>query len=267
VMLGRGPGRGAPSSRRNMIAFGTVWALAGWAPLFLPGLGWHAYYALMGALGAWLALGAALETLPLPACAALLAALAALGAARADTQSHDWADASYVRRTSALLVPLRASLLAQVPAPPRSSRFFFTGMPAESGFLSGDGPMFRVLYRDSTLRAGYLQTWRPRAPGGSQGEDYFFAGAPGPSLRRLGGPLPAATADPEARTRWIEDARLLGGTFFRAGDYARAGEAFSGVADAFPSPQYADAAAQCWQAAGNDSLAARYRETARRVAR
>jgi len=47
---------GAQAPTRSA-ALGTTWALAGWLPLLSPSVGWHAYYGLFGAFGAWLVLG------------------------------------------------------------------------------------------------------------------------------------------------------------------------------------------------------------------
>jgi hypothetical protein len=218
----------------------------------------------MGSLGAWLALGEILGPLPLAAYAALLAVLALLGAARAVTPSTDWADGYAILRAGAIRAPLRASLLRQLPEAPQGSRFYFTGMPANAGFITGTGPMFRVIYRDTSARGGFLGTWRPRPAGTTAGEDYFFRAQEGPSLRRMGVPPPPAADGVDARDAWIDDQRLLAGTFARAGDVMRAGRALAAVADAYSIEGYALAAAECFHAAGRDSLAARYAASAQR---
>ncbi|HEY6196071.1 MAG TPA: hypothetical protein VI504_13600, partial [Candidatus Eisenbacteria bacterium] len=235
-----------------------TWAACGWLPLFLPGLGWHSYYALWGALGAWLALGVALERAGAPASVALVAALALVSAARADTPAHDWADAWFLRRAAAFVRPLRSSLLRQLPAVPPGSRLYFTGIPAEIGFVTGDGPMFRVLYHEPTLRAALLGGWTVRTPGEASGEDCFFHGDGETGLRRMAEqPLPPG-ADAAARLEWVGDQRLLAGTFFRAGAFERAGMAYARVAAALPEARDdAEAAVECLRAAGRDSLAAR----------
>jgi len=37
---------------RGLIWTGCTWAAAGWLPLFMPSVGWHAYYGCLGAVGA-----------------------------------------------------------------------------------------------------------------------------------------------------------------------------------------------------------------------
>ncbi len=50
----RPAGSSGASSDRNAVRFGVSWAIAGWIPLFMPSIGWHAYYGSLGTLGAWL---------------------------------------------------------------------------------------------------------------------------------------------------------------------------------------------------------------------
>ena len=67
TMVVLGMRRGAePATARSgpRIVLGLLWAVLGWSPLLMPSLGWHAYYALLGCFGAWLALGAGLARRP-----------------------------------------------------------------------------------------------------------------------------------------------------------------------------------------------------------
>src|SRR5262249_49548788 len=92
----RRAGHSTPSPRSAML-FGGVWALLGWAPVFMPSIGWHAYYGSLGTLGAWTAIGIALRHRRLPATG-LVIALSFLLAARAVTPSWDWGEGWYQMR-------------------------------------------------------------------------------------------------------------------------------------------------------------------------
>ncbi len=221
------------TSMRALAALAAAWAAAGWAPLLQPGLGWHAYYGLFGALGAWLLMGAWLAKRPAVAGAAV-AAVALLGAARADTPSADWGDAWYQRRAGYFVARMRDHLRALHPSWPAHSRLWFSELPNNVGFLSGDGPALRVWYADPTLRAGFQSAWRPRAAGESAGEDYFFRAD---SLRgwieMRTGAEDAALAERE-NPRWSEDQQSLATLLLERGDAPRAAAMYRKVADARP---------------------------------
>src|SRR5262249_46281228 len=153
--------------------FGLAWAGIGWLPLMMPTLGWHAYYALLGALGAWLAIATVLARRP-EIAVVVVVALALLRGARADTPSRDWGSEADQRRAGTFIGFLRHDLEHQVPDPPHHSRFYFVRVPSNVGFLAGDGPALRVWYGDSTLRGGFYPSYRPRAAGEPRGPDWFF---------------------------------------------------------------------------------------------
>jgi len=240
---------------RGVAMFGIAWALLAWLPLLLPGLGFHAYYALFGALGGMLALATIVPRRRVPAIA-LVALLAIVGAMRTRTPSLDWGEATYQRRAGALLGAMRAGLLRLHPAFPPHARLFFVRVPDRVGFMTGDGPALRVWYRDPTLRAGFFSAYAPRRAGEAGGPDYFFR------LDSLSGWV-ELRAGPEdvstslhANPRWITDHERLAGTFSIARDWPRAAGEYAKLAVAVPaSADYAYDAAACFSQAEDDSAA------------
>ena len=205
----------------GLARFGMVWALAGWAPLLMPGLGWHAYYALFGAAGAWLAIAASMARYPLVA-SALVVGLAVLRSARADTPSLDWGDEWYQRRAASFLRVMRSDLLEQVPRPAPHTRFYFVRVPSNVGFLAGDAPALRVWYRDPTLRGGFYPSYRVRLADEPQGPDLFFrfdSTAGWVSIRPGREDMAQAQA---ANPRWATDHQVLAQTFARADNWGGA---------------------------------------------
>ncbi len=253
---------GAPLPAGGAEMFGAAWALLGWLPLLLPGLGWHGYYALFGALGLVLAL-APLASRRLPIALALVAIVGVLGVARARTPSLDWGEASYQRRAAAMLRGLRADLLKQHASVPRHSRLFFAGVPDRVGFLAGDGPSLRVWYGDSTLSGGFWSGWTPRAKNAPEGIDYFF------SYDTTRGWIEVHAGDEDvARAAahdhaWAEHQRQLAAAFSDAGDWNAAGTCYAKLAAADPAdPQAAFRLAICRSQAGDSLEAARWLKTA-----
>lgn len=217
--------------RPGTVPFGLAWCACGWLPLLLPGLGWHAYYGLFGALGAWLAIAALARPGALAAAAVALFTLAA--SVRDSTPSLDWGDAYYQRRAGILLGTLRERLLALVPRPEPHTRFWFVALPNNIGFLQGDGPALRTWYRDTTLRAGFFSAWRPAGPG-APGADRFFKLHEGARwVELVPGPQDAAAAL-AANPAWGQDHMSLGRTFADAGEWEMAAREFAKVAAALP---------------------------------
>lgn len=246
----------APLPPARVAAFGGCWALAGWAPLALPGLGWHGYYALFGALGALLALAPWVARRRATALVAV-ALVAVLGTARAHTPSLDWGEASYQRRAAALHAALRDDLLRRCPTLPAHARVWFAGVPDRVGFLTGDGPSLRVWYGDSTLRGGFWSAWRPRAAGRAAGDDRFFV------LDTLRFTWTEVRTGPEdaARARaldpaWEEDQRRLATALSDGGDWAAAAGCYEKLAAAHPEDAVAAFRAAICRSQAGDSLAA-----------
>jgi hypothetical protein len=256
---GRGA-RGGPSASaidpRRAAWFGGCWALAGWAPLLLPGLGWHAYYALLGSFGVWLALAVALARMPL-AATFLVAALALVRAAQANTPSRDWGTEWYQKRAGAFLEAMRADLMGKHPKLPAHARLYFVLVPSNVGFLAGDGPALRVWYRDSTLRAGFYPSYRPRPPGATRGEDYFFRfDSTAGWVRVQRGPEDLAAAR-RSNPRWQRDHEVLAQTLATAGDWGAAAGEYVKLALAEPARvDYAFNVGVCHEASGDSAAAA-----------
>jgi hypothetical protein len=166
-------GREPAAPRGGVTVFLAAWAALGSAPLFLPAIGWHAYYGLFGALGLWLLL-ARLLARRRPLALAVLAALALLRPLRADTPSWDWSSQAYFERAGSYIEMLRVDLLRRHPTLPPHTRLFFSLVPRNIGLVVSDGPAFRVWYGDSTLRAGFYSDYLPRAADAPAGRDYFF---------------------------------------------------------------------------------------------
>jgi len=223
--------RRAPPPAERAARFGLAWAVVGWTPLLMPTLGWHAYYALLGALGAWLALAALLARRP-PLAVALVAGLALLRGARADTPSRDWGSEWYQRRAASFIDFMRADLRRKAPAPPPHSRFYFVRVPSNVGFLAGNGPALRVWYGDSTLVGGYYPTFRARAPHDPRGPDRFFrfdSAAGWVGVRAGAEDVVAARRE---NPRWGVDHQVLAATLASGGAWAEAAAEYEKLAAA-----------------------------------
>ncbi|MBI3540253.1 MAG: hypothetical protein HY076_08275 [Candidatus Eisenbacteria bacterium] len=252
-----GPEDRAPTPGR-VFAFGAVWALLGWAPLFMPALDWHAYYALLGCFGVWLALGALLAARPALGAAAV-AALALIAPARADTPSLDWGSPWYLARSAEFLAGMRAGLMGVLPHPAPHARFFFVRVPSNVGFMNGDGPALRVWYGDPTLTGGYYSAFRARAAGEARGPDYFFRfDSTSRWIEVVAGAKDTAAAR-RADPRWESDHVMLATTLAKGGDWSRAAGEWVKLADAAPAQvDYAYDAAVAFESLGDSTGAARW---------
>lgn len=230
------PPRATPAStiaKGSLAALGAAWALLGFVPLLLPGLGFHAYYALFGALGVVFALAPFLGRHAGIATASV-ALLALLGGVRDHAPSLDWGDPPYQRRAAAILQGMRADLLRKVPRPAAHSRFFFVRVPDRVGFLAGDGPALRVWYGDPTLSGGFYSAYRARPAGTPHGEDRFFR------LDSLTGWVPVVqgpeslTVAQAANPRWERDHVALAQALAAGADWQGAAAEFEKLAHAFP---------------------------------
>ena len=234
------------------------WAVLGWLPLLLPSLHWHSYYSLFGSLGAWLALGAIASRRPALAIALVLG-LVGLRAGRSTTAFEDWGEESYVRRAARRLDALRADLLARCPAPAAFTRFYFTDVPAGSGFLVGDGPALRVWYSDRTLEGRFYRDFVARAPSSHAGTDRFFrwdAHRGWIEIRVGTEPVDAARREDPA---WAADHERLARTLTQGGDWTAAYAEYAKLADALPdSVEFAYRAGLGAIAAGDSVAAARW---------
>ena len=259
----RGQDSAAPT-RRRIAALGGVWALCGWLPLALPRLGWHAYYALFGAMGAWLAL-ATLLVRSRAAVVASLCVLCALAAAQADTPSDDWSVGWFQRRAASFLELTRADLMRLHPRLPARSRLYFSAVPAGTGLLPGgeESPPLRVWYGDSTLQAAYLSRYARRAARDAAGRDYFFRFDPHRGWVEIVEGDETLGDGRGEDPAWRRDHELLAGCFARADDWTRAEAEYGKLASAAPGDAtYAFDAGLCACQGGRSESARRWFERA-----
>ncbi len=261
----RGAAPSTPPGPRHAVLLGVAWAAAGWTPLLMPTLGWHPYYGLLGACGAWLAIGALLARRTVGAVA-LIALLALLRAMRADTPSRDWGSEWYQRRAASFIGFMRADLKRQLPEPPPHTRFYFVRVPSNVGFLAGDGPALRVWYGDPTLRGGYYPSYRPRSSEEPPGQDLFFR------YDSVAGWVPvvrgAENLDLARRLnpRWAVDHEVLAQALSRAGDWGAAAGEYQKLATAAPlRVEFAYNAGVCSEAVGDSVQAAQWYDRAARL--
>ena len=259
VLWGARAARVRPSHRTpRLVPFGLVWALAGWAPLLMPGLGWHGYYALLGAAGAWVALSPMLARFPVVA-SVVVAALALARSGRSDTPSLDWGDEWYQRRAASFLSVMRANLLGIVPSPPPHTRFYFVRVPSNVGFMAGNGPALRVWYNDPSLEGGYYPAYRPRAAGEPQGPDLFFRYD---SLAGWVQIQPGRQDVPQAQLhnpRWMVDHEMLAQTLARADNWNAALVEYLKLASADSQKvEFAFNVGVCYEALGDSARAAQW---------
>jgi hypothetical protein len=154
---------------------------------------------------------------------------------------------------------MRADLMKQHPSMPPHSRIFFVRVPSDVGFLAGDGPAVRIWYRDSTLRAGYYSSYRPRSASGPAAPDLFFRfDSTGGWVEVTPGPEDVAHAR-ERNPRWEKDHATLAGALAVGGDWTRAAQEYAKLAGAFPDRGgYAHDAAVSFEAVGDSAAAARW---------
>jgi hypothetical protein len=256
TLLRRGGRAEVPPRPRGLAVFALIWVLAGWLPLCMPTILWHAYYGLFGMLGAWLLLGMLLARRPGLALAVVVA-LALLRSSQAATVSCDWGDESYPRRAAEYLTFMKRDLIAKAPTVAPHTRFFFLVVPSNVGFLQGDGPALRIWYRDSTLTGGLLSTYRVRPADAPAGTDRFFRYDSTTGWIEV---RPGREAVDEARAAdplWRDNHERLALALAGAGEWPAVIEEYSKLASAFPEyalyPYYAGLACLVQ----GDSVAAR----------
>ncbi|HET7225872.1 MAG TPA: hypothetical protein VFK69_09180 [Candidatus Eisenbacteria bacterium] len=251
---------GGRMSRRTFATL-AAWAVMGWLPVLVPSIGWHAYYALLGAFAAWLLLAWAVVRWR-PAAVALVALVATLLPLRETTPSWDWSSLAYQLRGAHFVKQLRDDLLRLHPAVPPRTRFYFFDVPRNVGFAAGDGQLLRVVYRDSSLSGGFLSTYRPRPPG-RPGMDLFFRyDTAGRWVEVVDGPedvVRSQARDPE----WAADQRQLSMLLGANGEWRRAAADIAKLARAYPAdPQYPSNLAYCYARLGDEGAAGRWRRAA-----
>jgi hypothetical protein len=224
----------------------------------VPSIGWHAYYGLFAAFGAWLVIASVLARVPALAVAVVLA-VAALRPLRAATPSWDWSSTAYQARASTYLGALRDSLRARHPTLAPRTRLFVTQVPEGIRLVSADGAALRVWYGDPTLRAAYLSQYQPRGAADSTGRDLFFRfDTTGAWIEIVHGDEDVAAAR-LADPAWEEDHRDLALALGRGGDWAGAAAEVAKLVAAFPDRfDYALNLARCYEGMGDEILARKW---------
>jgi hypothetical protein len=238
----------------RVLGAGIAWTAAGWLPLYLPSVGWHAYYGCVGSIGASITIATWLRQDRVSAIGWVLV-LGTLRLVNASSESRDWGSEWYQRRAGDLLEQIHRQLLVLRPTLPPRSRVYFGGLPNNIGLVGGDTPALRVWYRDSTLRAGFYSQYRPQRVAAGQGPDLFFHYDPRYGLQevRLGPEdvVKEAARDPA----WEIDHESLALVLFQAGDARRAAAEYEKLGQLPARGDALIAAAFCRERAG-DSLAA-----------
>jgi hypothetical protein len=249
-----------PDARPAMmpVALGIGWAILGWLPALVPVVGWHAYYTLLGAMGAWLAIGAVLARAPRAAIVAIMA-LALLRSAQAETPSLDWGAEWYQRRAGSFLRFMRADLMRKRPRLPEHARVWFTEVPSNVGFLTTGGPALRVWYGDTTLSAGFYSDYRrPRDP---RDTDLFFRYDSTAGWIEIAKGAGEGASGRPGNPRWERDHRELAALLARVQDWPGAAAEFEKLAEANPGdPEFALNAGICRETMRDFEAAGRWYE-------
>jgi len=172
----------APRGLGFVLGAGAVWAVLGAIPVAVVAHLWSAYYYLFSLCGVALAIGALVARMPpwtalLPA---LLIGTASENARRLSEfalENSPWALESHLNRHYFVRgMTLADRVMAQLkhlrPTVPPRSTLYFSGLPHSIAFQSGDGPLVRWAYRDSSLHSYYFT--RFRLEHARRGPLYFF---------------------------------------------------------------------------------------------
>ena len=261
-LLPRGARPNVDEKRGTLLRFGLVWALLGWLPMLVPTIGWHAYYACFGALGAWLVLAIVLAG-HRAAVIAMLATMIILRTAASASLSWDWGSAWYQKRAGYLLSAIHERLLVMHPTVPPNTRFYFGRIPNNIGLIAGSSPAVQVWYRDTTLAAEFYSGYRPRRADERSGLDLFFRFDSVQALVEVTDQVPAGADQARA---WEADQLNLAMLMLRAGDMERAGHHFAVLSELPQRPEAAIYAGVSFARAGKTHLAdSLLREGARRT--
>jgi hypothetical protein len=164
-------------------------ALAGWSllaalPIAVVAATWSAYYYLFALAGLAALVGWAVHRQPrwVAAVVLVIAGWSAQAARQVDefasgpgywtAQSH--VNLRYYERATTQVATYLGDLKRQQPRVPATSTFFFSNIPGFIAWQSGDGPLVRWAYRDTSLRSYYLADIT--AEKARRGPRYFFMG-------------------------------------------------------------------------------------------
>jgi hypothetical protein len=253
---GRGIEPASAFPARRLALFGAAWAVLGWVPLLPSFVVWYAYFALFGALGAWLALALWLRRVPWLA-AALVAGLVWLRIALQVSPSPALGTEWVQRRAAAFAEHTREYLRGRHPAFPPHSRAYLANVPGTVELTPGDGesPLLRVWYADTTLKTWYLSRYTPRAATAPARDYFFFWDSLAGWREVMAGPEPSSPGS-QADPFWRRDHVDLALVMTNARDWRGAAVEWEKLAVAFPErPDYAYDLAVCLEQLG-DSVAA-----------
>lgn len=240
--------------RRRLAWVGAGWAAAGWIPLFLPSISWHAYYGCIGALGAWVVLVALLGNRR-SGMLSWVILVCVLRIFNSSSRAWDWGSEWYQRRAGVMLSAIQTQLLIEHPKLAPHTRVYFGSIPNNIGLVAGSSPAVRVWYRDSTLQAGFYSYYRPRGTAEPTGEDLFFHFDSTRGLRPvLLGPenaLEAVRLDPE----WESNHEALANTLLGAGDPERAADELEKIGGLPHRPDALAFSGLCREVAGDSARA------------
>ena len=237
----------APSN--EVSRWGLWWTVAGWLPLLMPSVGWHAYYACLGSLGACLAGAIWLSKQP-RAALIILVILSLIRGAHAKTPSWDWGNEWYQRRAGNILAGIRSQIIQQRPTLAPHTGVYFGHIPNNIGLVAGQSPAIRVWYRDSTLKAGFYSSYSPRRRDEPPGTDLFFR------FDTLAGLIEVKAGPENVRTGistnpgWESDHERLAMLFLRSGDAEHAGMEFQKLSELAHRSDAGVFASVCWEVAG-----------------
>jgi hypothetical protein len=240
--------------QRPLFRLALVWMAAGWFPLMLPSISWHAYYGCLGALGAWVALALWLQRHGRIAVT-LIAILSVLHGAQANTRTWDWGNEWYQRRAGNMQNAIRESLYRLHPTLSPYSRVFFGHIPNNIGLVAGQSPAIRIWYRDPTLRADFYSAYVPRTASEPNGDDFFFHFDSLAGLVEVKGGAEDVRADIASDPNWEGNHEALAMLFLRSGDVPRAETEFEKLSLLGRRPDAAVYAAVCREVMG-DSVGA-----------
>jgi hypothetical protein len=218
------------------VVFGTTWAVAAWLPLLFPSLLWQSYYTLFGAMGAWLALAAALASRPL-AGVALVSLVALLSGPRAETPVAEWGNELVMRAGRTFMGETEHWLEARHKHLPHHSRLYFAGVPTGTVFVLGPGdtPALRIWYDDRTLSGSYWSQFKVRAPQARKGPDFFFRHDSLAGWNEVSAGAENADSARATNPSWTTDHENLAYVLIEGGDVATAALEYEKLARAYPA--------------------------------
>jgi len=220
------PVRGAARAQESVLPpgrlalFAAVWMVLGWLPLFAPFVYWHAYYALLGTLGAWLLLAMWLRR-RLALAAVLVVAVVALRVAQLVTPGTGFGTEWFQWRVAVFTEHTRQSLQRAHPTLPPHTRVYLSNVPGSVGLVPGaeESGILRAWYGDPTLQTRFYSRYRLRVPGAPPGRDFFFVHDSLAGWREVVAGPESLTRALAADTVWKLDHNDLAATMANARDW------------------------------------------------